>query len=366
MSDNLISQEEGNSPIINLKIIDNNKIVDVALDNSFESTLLSHNLDSQSHPALIDGLSQITAQTNQQIANILAVTQNLSSKDNDLDNKISQNKNGDSSIRFSVAAPTLSNHAANKDYVDSKINKSSNAITGLGLAYSTSSVMVVAGYCLDSSLVKLMTLNSSLSKTLTVFTAGNGNGGLDVSDTAISKTFYVYLISNANSQCDVLFSLSSFSPTLPSGFTYFRNIGYFITNSSGIPSSVFPSQDLQSTYVQNLLSNVDLSNVTSIGKNNVTSYVAPDYTKGITFGSNTNYTVPNNGIVVSYTASGYSGDAKETLTINGIVVSQGVNTYSNGWRSSLFGIVNKNDVAYVSVANTTGRVNTFYPMKGAS
>lgn len=365
MSDNLISQEEGNNPVINLKIIDNNKRVDVELNNSFESTLLSHNLDSKSHPGLLNSLTQITIQTNQQIANLLTIVQGLSDKDRDLDNKISQNKSGDSSIQFSVAAPTLPNHAANKDYVDLKAGKSSNVITGLGLSYSPSSVMVVPGYCLDSNFSKLMTLNSALSKTLIVFAAGNGNGGLDVSGTVISKTFYVYLISNANSQCDILFSLSSFAPTLPSGFIYFRNIGYFVTDSSGVPSFAFPSQDLQSTYVQNLLLNVDLSNTTIAGKNTITGYCMPDYTKGITFSSNTNYTVPSNGVIVSYTASAYSGETREVLTINGIEVSQGIASYG-GNRCGLFGIVSKNDTAYVAVSNTTGRVNTFYPMKGAS
>ena len=61
---------------------------------------------------------------------------------------------------------------------------------------------------------------------------GNGVNGLDTGTLAASTWYYVYVIYNGTTTAG-LFSLSSTSPTLPSGYTYFARVGAVRTDSSG-------------------------------------------------------------------------------------------------------------------------------------
>lgn len=60
----------------------------------------------------------------------------------------------------------------------------------------------------------------------------NGVNGLDTGTLAASTWYYVYVIYNGTTTAG-LFSLSSTSPTLPSGYTYFARVGAVRTDSSG-------------------------------------------------------------------------------------------------------------------------------------
>lgn len=64
--------------------------------------------------------------------------------------------------------------------------------------------------------------------------AGSDQGGLDTGTKANSTWYYCYAIYNPTTQAsDFLFSASATSPTLPSGFTKYKYVGSFLTNSSG-------------------------------------------------------------------------------------------------------------------------------------
>jgi len=87
-----------------------------------------------------------------------------------------------------------------------------------------------------------------MSKTSSSWAAGTGNGMLDTGTFAASKVYYFYRILNpTTSAVDYLMSLSSTSPTMPTGYTKKRIIGAALTNASTqfIPSKFSrPTVDL--------------------------------------------------------------------------------------------------------------------------
>lgn len=129
-------------------------------------------------------------------------------------------------------------------------------------------------------------------------------------------------------------------------------------------------------YCGNALENVNIVNVGRIQEglaNKVdvlntqwaTNACAPDYSAGIAIPSNQSYTAPSDGIVVSYTSSVYSGDHMDKILINNIVMDVGICSFG-GYRSGMSALVGKSDNILCSITNTTGRTNTFYPMKGSA
>lgn len=77
---------------------------------------------------------------------------------------------------------------------------------------------------------------SAMTKRLDAsWTAGNNQGGLDTGTKQASTWYHCYAIYNPTTQAsDFLFSTSATSPTLPTGFTKYKLIGAFSTNSSSI------------------------------------------------------------------------------------------------------------------------------------
>lgn len=122
------------------------------------------------------------------------------------------------------------------------IYRTSNTIVGQGYINgliastpgSSSALTVSAGVASDSTNVQIMTLNSSMTKSLAgTWVAGSGNNGLDTGTVAANTTYHVFLINNPTSGAvDVLFSLSPTNPTLPSGYVYKRRIFSMYTDSS--------------------------------------------------------------------------------------------------------------------------------------
>jgi len=67
----------------------------------------------------------------------------------------------------------------------------------------------------------------------TVYGIGTGAGGLDTGTVAADTIYYMFAIYNPTTDfADGLFSLSSASPTLPSGYTKFRRIAALMTDGS--------------------------------------------------------------------------------------------------------------------------------------
>lgn len=106
-------------------------------------------------------------------------------------------------------------------------------IGGLTIANNASDpnndIDVSVGEAVDSTSVVLMQLTSLMTKRIdAAWAAGTGNGGLDTG--AVGNNIYsIYLIrKDSDGSIDVLFSLSPTTPTMPSGYTQKRRIGYAI------------------------------------------------------------------------------------------------------------------------------------------
>lgn len=102
-----------------------------------------------------------------------------------------------------------------------------------GFAYNpnasnpTTKIDIGAGACRDSLNAYTINLASTLTKSVSAWAAGNGNGGLDTG-TIGSGFYWIHVIYNPTSgDPDTLFSLSLNSPSLPSGYTARRVIGGF-------------------------------------------------------------------------------------------------------------------------------------------
>ena len=153
-------------------------------------------------------------------ANISAIATNATDIDNLENNKA--DINGSSAQRFAVADPVTSADAVNKQTLIKAIGNSIDYISGLVISKDSGNpedtIIVSAGSCYDSTKTVVLSLDSSTSKQ-------NLNQGA-------STTYYVYIIGNdTGSSVDILISPNSTTPTLPSGYTKYRQIGHYTTNS---------------------------------------------------------------------------------------------------------------------------------------
>lgn len=100
---------------------------------------------------------------------------------------------------------------------------------------ATTTLTITAGECRDSTNV-VSFASAITSKILgTTWAVGNAANGLDTGSPAASTWYYVFAImKDSNGVGDILFSLSSTAPTMPSGYTFFRIIGAIL--SDGIPN----------------------------------------------------------------------------------------------------------------------------------
>lgn len=136
------------------------------------------------------------------------------------------NINGNSSYRFQVADAINTMDAINLNTFNDLTANTKYYIGGFDLAkQSNTSIRATAGSCWDSTNTLMITSTGNL--TLDVSTAGN-----DV-------TRYIYVCWNDDTQAAQLtFSSNSSTPSLPSGYTYYRLIGRFTTDSDGNIQSI--------------------------------------------------------------------------------------------------------------------------------
>lgn len=100
---------------------------------------------------------------------------------------------------------------------------------------ATNDIDFAAGECADSTNATVMRSASTITKRLdAAWAAGTGNGGLDTGSIA-DTTYHCYAIQkDSDGTTDFLFSASVSSPTMPTGYTYFRRIGSILRESSAI------------------------------------------------------------------------------------------------------------------------------------
>lgn len=134
-------------------------------------------------------------------------------------------------------ATAEANRAAS--YVPSGVAKS---ISGLIISNHATTpltmITVSPGAARDKDNNVDIVLSAGLSKSLTAFAAGAGNGMLDTGAAANFTPYHIFVIRNpTTSAVDILASSSPTAPVMPAGFTQRRRIGIIQTNGS---AQIFP------------------------------------------------------------------------------------------------------------------------------
>ena len=159
------------------------------------------------------------SQANTNISNIEA-----NARDIDELNDTKAELNGDSTQRFAVADPVNDTDAINKQTMLGQLAPTIDYIGGLTITKDSGSpndtIIVSSGSCYDSTKKVVLSLANSTSKKNTT--------------QAASATYYVHIVGNATgSSTNIIISNDSISPTLPSGYTLYRLIGFYTTNGNG-------------------------------------------------------------------------------------------------------------------------------------
>lgn len=274
------------------------------------------------------------SQVNINIADIAQINRDI---DSIVDTKA--DVNGNSTQRFAVANPVNSTDAINKQTMSRALTNVLYYITGLVISKDTArpsdTILVSAGSCYDSTKQVVLELQNITSK------QNIGQGA--------NATYHVYIIGNdTGSSIDILISNSSTTPTLPTGYTKFRRIGWFNTDGNKNISSI-------SNYTN------------SINRTDILSWTMPDYSKGSNRSTNTTYTANVNGWVKAYMGSFNPGSTAgaQTITVNNIVVAAAQFNALSGSAGTI------STVAIVPVPKgstyrSTGEQIVFYPCKGES
>lgn len=248
------------------------------------------------------------------------------------------NINGNYANRFSVANPTTNYDAVNKQTLFNAIGNSLPYIYGLGVTRAgNNTINVNAGSCYDTTETQLLVLENNLAK--------------QNATQAANTSYYVYIIGKTTGNEDILISSLSVSPNLPDGYTYYRRLGSYTTDSSNKIIQVYNEQINQYTR-----SNFINQNIAEI-----TNKVAPNYTAGYSISSG--FAAPSAGWVACY---GTSGEGSYTAWyVDGAEVFRD----DQSWGGGRAGGQGSRSMAYVgkgSVVTRSGNNNTamFYPCKG--
>lgn len=148
--------------------------------------------------------------------------------------QLEQNKanlNGSFEQRFQVADATNSFDAINKQTLLNLTKNTQEVIKGFVLSkFNDTTVSATAGSCYDSTFEYMITSATSLSK-------AQENLGNDAK-------YYVYVCADKDTgNCELVISLSNTTPELPSGYEYYRQLGYFTTDDEGKISQVLNNSD---------------------------------------------------------------------------------------------------------------------------
>ncbi len=115
--------------------------------------------------------------------------------------------------------------------------RQTSSVSSIGLTYSNLKIQVTSSSTLDITANEVVLKDGSgnpyiaSNVSLTNNLSSTGVNGLDAGSLAASTWYYVYLISNG-STVKSLVSISSVSPSLPSGYSFRRRVGAIRINSS--------------------------------------------------------------------------------------------------------------------------------------
>lgn len=137
------------------------------------------------------------------------------------------NLNGSNTELFSAADPTSNYNVVNLQTFERLTQNSVQIITGYKLSiFDNDTITAEAGACYDSTFAHIIVSASSLQ-------VSDSNIGANV-------TRYVYVcLDSDTSQTELVLSTSNTTPTLPSGYDYFRRIGSLVTDDDGNIKEVY-------------------------------------------------------------------------------------------------------------------------------
>ena len=207
------------------------------------------------------------------------------------------NINGNSTQRFAVADPISNSDAINKQSMFGYLGNTLDYISGLTISKDSGSpnnaILVTPGAAYDSTYSTVLKLDSNTTKTNTT--------------QAANATYYVYIIGNATgSSIDILISTTNVNPTLPSGYTLYRLIGYYTTNSSS---------NIYNTFYYG-----DTTGTAQGGNPLMDRTFMPDWRTVESFSNNTTYYADTNIILFpeissnGYTATFYYGTSSSNMS----------------------------------------------------
>lgn len=237
--------------------------------------------------------------------------------------------NGNYENRFQVADPSNTYDAVNKRTLTNLTANSKDVIQGFALSrFDNTTIAATAGSCWDSTYAYMISSGTSLTKTESSLSA--------------SSTYYVYVAEDeATSTCQLVISINSSTPDIPTDYDYYRKLGSFTTNSSGYIDKV---------------SNVDTLNTSTV-------LGFPNYSKASGRSAGTTYTASENGFI-SFAARMNSSSywRQTTLTISGVIVA-----YAGVWDGHesfcTFVPVSKGDTYVLSASGVETLYYYFIPMK---
>lgn len=104
---------------------------------------------------------------------------------------------------------------------------------------TTNDINITAGRCFSDDYLKELILSSEITKRIdAVWAVGDDAGGLDTGAVADSTWYFLYLIGGQGVATDVLFTATYGNPTMPTGYTKKRLIG-FVHRTSGHANEAF-------------------------------------------------------------------------------------------------------------------------------
>ena len=274
------------------------------------------------------------SQINTNISNITKNASDITSLDS-----TKANINGNASEVFNVANPTASSHAINKQTFFNLTSNMKYFIAGYTISVDSGSpnntIIVSEGSCYDSAYQVMLTKNVATTKQNTTQTA--------------SATYYVYVIGNSTgSSVDILISTSSSNPGLPTGYTVYRQIGYYITNGNSKISGVHyyghgATEDVSPERYQSYR-NINYSSGVSV--------TAPT--------SSAKYTAPYDGVYITTVGK---NNSTATLYINGAATAYYYHDAADGANYINYTIpLSKGDIIYWNATMTTD-TSKFYKYK---
>lgn len=226
-------------------------------------------------------------------------------------------------------------------------------LAGLGMANNatdaTNDIDISPGTCRDSTNAADITCSALTKRLDAAWAVGSAAGGLDTGSIA-NTTYHCFAIKkDSDGVGDFLFSTSATSPTMPSGYTYFRRIGSIVRASAAIKAF-----KQNGDVFQWITPALDFSAVTTVTTSVTRTLTAPLGVSTIAFGE---ASVNNAGTCLFYIRDLSITDTDPATAANPST-ARGTSTYGGGYFQ-----VRTDTSAQVGTRASNGgvdvRINTF-------